>query len=62
MPRRNRPPDRHRQMRVAAVPETRPLPTTEQMARDLVRRGLASPQILGHPTRPTEAPRREADE
>ena len=44
MPRRNRARERHRPL-VMVLPTRKP--TTDDLARDLVARGLASPRILG---------------
>ncbi len=56
MPRRTRPKPRRRPGRDNAAPVYGPPPTTDQLARRLVERGLSSPRILGfrpdhhHPT------------
>ena len=58
MPRRNarRTPKSHRRPFIEVERDL----STQELARDLVRRGLASPAILGHaigrPDRPTDAP------
>lgn len=52
MPRRNHPPSRRRAW-TSTPEEARPM-TTEQMARSLVRRGLADPVVLGHQRRQPE--------
>ncbi len=47
MPRRTRPKPRRRPDRDNAAPVYEPRPTTDQLARRLVERGLSSPLILG---------------